>query len=207
MGLEQPNLEVDVTEKDNKTQKLLIGDDTPTGEAVYAMLAGNPRIFTMAKYAKSSVDKSLNDVRDKRLLTTDADKISHIELIRKNQNVEFSRNSGQSSGAWQIVKPRTLRADSVQVGELASKLADAKMDLDATGSEDAAHQFSRATPVATVKVTGPSGTQELQVREILAGKDGRKGTYYAKSSAVSGAYQIDSDLGQAVDKNLEQLPQ
>ncbi len=201
-GLEQPNLEVDVTEKDNKTQKLLIGDDTPTGAAVYATLAGDPRIFTMAKYVKSSVDKSLNDVRDKRLLTMDADKISRIELIRKNQNVEFSRNSGQSSDAWQIVKPRTLRADSVQVGELAGKLADAKMDLDATGSEDAARQFSRATPVATAKVTGPAGTQELQVRKILAGKDGSKGTYYAKSSAVSGAYQIDSDLGQAVDKNL-----
>jgi Domain of unknown function (DUF4340) len=202
-GLEQPALEVDVTEKDNQTQKLLIGDDTPTSGAVYAMLAGSPRVFTMSTYAKSSVDKSLNDVRDKRLLTMDADKISRIDLIRKNQDVEFSRNAGQTSDAWRIVKPEPLRADSVQVGELARKLADARMDLGASGSEDAAQQFARATPIATATIADASGTQELQIRKSHAGKDGNSGTYYAKSSVVSGAYQIDPGLGQSVDKNLE----
>src|SRR5207248_11603730 len=39
-GLDHPTLEVDLGEKDNKSQKLLIGDDTPVGNAVYAMLAG-----------------------------------------------------------------------------------------------------------------------------------------------------------------------
>jgi len=50
-GLDQPAFEVDITAKD-KTQKLLIGDETPAGSAVYAMLAGDPRIFTMASYHK-----------------------------------------------------------------------------------------------------------------------------------------------------------
>ena len=85
-GLDQPALQLDITEKDNKTQKLLIGDDTPTGGAAYAMLVGDPRVFTMASYAKTSVDKSLNDLRDKRLLTVNPDKISRIELVRKNQD-------------------------------------------------------------------------------------------------------------------------
>src|SRR3984893_15461332 len=38
-GLDQPALEVDLTEKDNKTQKLMLGGNTPAGGAVYAMLA------------------------------------------------------------------------------------------------------------------------------------------------------------------------
>src|SRR5262249_53546925 len=42
-GLSDPALEADITEKDNKSQKLLIGDDTPTGNAVYAKLDGDPR--------------------------------------------------------------------------------------------------------------------------------------------------------------------
>jgi len=200
-GLDPPNLEVDVTEKDNKTQKLLIGDDTPTSGAVYAMLAGSPHVFTMSSYAKSSVDKSLNDVRDKRLLTMEADKISRIDLIRKNQDVEFSRNPGQTSDAWRIVKPRPLRADSVQVGELARKLADARMNLGGAGHDDVAKRFAGATLIATVKVSDGSGTQELQVRKRQTEKN--NSTYYAKSSVVSGAYQIDSDLGQAVNKGLE----
>ena len=67
-GLAPPAVEVDISEKDNKSQKLLLGDDTPTGSAVYVMLAGDPRVFTIASYHKSTIAKSLNDFRDKRLL-------------------------------------------------------------------------------------------------------------------------------------------
>ena len=193
-GLDQPSFEADITEKDNKSQKLLLGDDTPAGSAVYAMLAGDPRVFTVASYKKTSIDKGVNDLRDKRLLNVSADKVSRVDLTRKNQEIEF----GRAKDEWQIVKPRPLRADSTQVGELVSKLADARMDL--TGSDadikDAASAFAKAAPIAVVKLTDQSGTQELQVRK-------NKDTYYAKSSAVEGAYKIGSDLGQAVDKGLD----
>jgi Domain of unknown function (DUF4340) len=193
-GLDQPSLEADITEKDNKTQKLLIGDETPTGSAVYTMLAGDPRIFTMASYHKTSIDKSLNDLRDKRLLTVSVDKVSRLELIRKNQEIKFGRNKDE----WQILKPKPLRTDSSQVGELVGKLAEARMDLSGSDKdvEEATSSFARATPVATAKVTDQSGTQELQIRKS-------KDTYYAKSTAVEGAYKIDSSLGQAVDKGLD----
>jgi len=193
-GLDHPALEADITEKDNKSQRLLIGDATPTGSAVYAKLEGDPRVFTIASYKKSGIDKSLNDLRDKRLLTTSPDKISRVELIRRNQEIEFGRNRDE----WQILKPRPLRADSVQVGELVGKLADARMDLSGSNGDDkdAAAAFTKATPVATVKVTDQSGTQELQVRKS-------KETYYAKSSAVEGIYKVGADLGQALDKGLD----
>jgi hypothetical protein len=193
-GLDHPAVEVDVTEKDNKTLRLLIGDDTPAGGAVYAMLAGDPRVFTMASYNKTSIDKSLNDLRDKRLLTESADKISRLELIRPGQEIEFGRNKDE----WQILKPKPLRADSLQVGELVGKLTDARVDFSGSDKDlkDTASAFVRATPVATARVTDQSGTQELQVRK-------NKDTYYAKSSAVEGAYKVDSSLGQALDKGLD----
>jgi hypothetical protein len=198
-GLAQPAFEVDITEKDNKTERILVGDETPAGNAVYAMLAGNPRIFTMASYHKTSIDKSLNDLRDKRLLTVTAEKVSRLELISKNRDIEFGRNEDE----WQILKPKPLRADGTQVSELLGKLADARMDLSGSNKdlEDAASAFARATPVATARVTDQSGTQELQVRKSQVRKS--KDTYYAKSSVVEGAYKIDSSLGQAVDKGLD----
>jgi Domain of unknown function (DUF4340) len=193
-GLDRPSLEADITEKDNKMQQLLIGDDTPAGGAVYAMLVGNPRVFTMASYNKTSIDKSLNDLRDKRLLTVSADKISRLDLIEKNQEIEFGRNKEE----WQILKPKPLRADSVKVGELVGKLTDAHMDLPGSdkGATETASAFAHATRVATAKVTDPSGTQELQVHK-------NKDTYYAKSSVAEGVYKVDSSLGQALDKKLD----
>lgn len=190
-GLDQPVLVADLIDKTNTRHELKIGDETPTSGATYAMLSGDPRVFTIASYVKSSIDKSLNDLRDKRLLTVNPDKISRMEVIRKDQDIEFGRNKDD----WQIVRPKAMRADGVQVGELVRKLTDAKMDL-SVSEKDAVAGFTRGTSVATAKLTDPSGSQELQVRK-------NKDTYYAKSSAVEGVFKIDADLGKEFDKKLD----
>jgi hypothetical protein len=192
-GLDAPKLEFDLSEKDNKTQKLLLGDVTPTGNGIYAKLDGDPRIFIMPSFDKTSIDKTANDLRDKRLLTLDPDKISQVDLVAKKQEMAFGRNKDE----WQIVKPRPLRADGSQVDELVRALTDAKMELNALDDpKKIASAFDSATPVATAKLTAESGTQELQVRK-------NKDDYYAKSSAVEGTYKVASTLGQALDKNLD----
>jgi hypothetical protein len=195
-GLAQPAVEVDITGKDNKSHKLLFGDETPAGGGVYAALAGDPRVFTVASYSKTSIDKGINDLRDKRLLTVAADKISRIELIKKNDDIEFGRNKDE----WQILKPRPLRADNMQVSDVVRELSEAKMDISGGDSSDDTSAFAKAAPVATAKVTDASGTQELQIRKS---KEKDKDTYYAKSSAVDGAYKVESTVGKAVDKGLE----
>ncbi len=193
-GLADPSLEVSLTAKDGKSQELLLGDDTPAGNAVFAATAGDPRVFTIASYAKTSIDKSASDLRDKRLLTADFDKISQIDLTAKKQSIEFGRNKE----AWQILKPRPLRADNFTVEDLVRKLKDAKMDAATPGVDEnkAASAFASGTPVATVKVTTAAGSQELQVR-----KD--KSDDYAKSSAVAGVYKVANDLGTGLDKSLD----
>src|SRR5580704_8618234 len=192
-GLDAPKLEVELSEKGNKTQKLLLGDETPAGNGIYAKLDGDPRVFTIPKYDKTSIDKSSNDLRDKRLLTVDSDKISQVDLVAKKQEIAFGRNKD----GWQIVKPRPLRADGSRVDELVRALTDAKMELNALDDpKKTASAFASATPVATAKLTAESGTQELQVRK-------NKDDYYAKSSAVEGTYKVASTLGQALNKNLD----
>ena len=192
-GLDAPKLEFDLFEKDNKTQKLLLGDVTPTGNGIYAKLDGDARVFIMPSFDKTSIDKTANDLRDKRLLTLDPDKISQVDLVAKKQEIAFGRNKD----GWQMVKPRPLRADGSRVDELVRALTDAKMELNALDDpKKTASAFASATPVATAKLTAESGTQELQVRK-------NKDDYYAKSSAVEGTYKVASTLGQALNKNLD----
>jgi|HubBroStandDraft_1064217.scaffolds.fasta_scaffold73920_2 hypothetical protein len=193
-GLAQPASELTVTEKDNKTQKLLLGDDTPAKNGVYVSLAGDPRVFTLANYAKTSLEKSAKDLRDKRLLIFEQDKLSRVELAAKKQDIEFGRNKDQ----WQIVKPKPFRADDSKVEDLIRKLGDAKMDSNVSDDDQkkAAAAFNSGTAVATARVTDASGTEELQVRK-------NKNDYYAKSSAVEGVFKVGSDLGTALDKTVD----
>ena len=192
-GLDAPALDIQIVKKDGKTDELLVGDDTLTSSGAYAKLANDPRVFTIATYTKSGLDKKPDDLRDKRLLTFDQDKLTRVELQAKGPSVEFGKNA---QNEWQILKPRPLRADSSQVEALVSKLKDAKMDL--TVSEDeSGKKFAAAARVAVAGVTDAAGTQTLEVR-----KDKDK-NYYARSSAVQGAYKIASDVGDGLDKGLD----
>ena len=195
-GLAAPNEQVKITEKNGKVLTLLVGDDTPTGSGTFAKVEGDPRVFTIASYVKTSLDKTSKDLRDKRLLTFNSDKLTRVDLTAKGQTVEFGKNN---QNEWQILKPRPLRADGLQVDELVRKLKDAKMDVSGTDEDakKAVAGFSTGTRVAVAAVTDSSGTQEIEVR-----KDKDK-NYYAKSSAVEGIYKVMSDFGDGLDKSLD----
>jgi hypothetical protein len=190
-GLDPAAVELDITGKVQGTRQLLLGDDTPTGGDVYAALAGDPRVFTVSSSNKTSLAKSLNDLRDKSLVTVDADKVSRVELVRKDQEIEFDR----TKDGWQILKPPSLREDNIALSQLVSGLTSARIDLSA-GTSDAATEFAKGTPVATAKVTADTGTQTIEVRK-------NNNDYYAKSSGVEGVVKVDSSLGTALDKNLD----
>jgi hypothetical protein len=196
-GLNAPTLDVTVTKKDGKSQDFQVGDDEPTGGGAYAKLAGDAHVYTIASYVKTSIDKTPNDLRDKRLLTFDQDKLTRVDLQpAKGETLEFGKNNQND---WQILKPKPMRADGSQVEELIRKLKDAKMD--ATISDDdakkAAAAYASGTKVAVASVTDSSGTETLEVR-----KDKDK-NYYAKSSAVDGIYKVTADLGDGLDKKAD----
>ncbi len=194
-GLQNPSVDLTVTAKDGKSRKLLIGDDTPTGGAAYAKFADEAKVFTLQSGTKGTLDKVAKDLRDKRLLVFDADKLTRVELAAKGQPVEFGRNAQKE---WQIVKPKPQRADNGQVEDLVRKLGDAKMDTSLSDADaaKAAAAFPGDTRVGIATVTDSTGSQTLDVRK--KGND-----YFAKSSAVQGVFKIGSDLGEALNKGLD----
>jgi hypothetical protein len=192
-GLKTPSVEIDISEKNHAEQKLLFGDKTPTGDSAYAMLSGDPRVYTTYLFHKSDLNKSINDLRDTRLVTADPDKMSRIDFIRGKNEIDFDRNS---HGNWQIEKPGPYRADTISVDGLADALSGVHMDLTGEGSQNADAGFARGAPVATAKISAPVGSQTLEIR-----KNGDH--YYAKSSVAPGAYLIDSSIADSLKKSLD----
>lgn len=192
-GLNTPSVEIDIAEKNHAEQKLLFGDKTPTGDSAYAMVAGDPRVFTTYFFHKSDLNKSLNDLRDTRLVTADPDKMSRIDFIRGKEEIDFDRNS---RGNWQIEKPGPYRADTISVDSLADALSGVRMNLNGEGSQNPDAGFAKGTPIATAKIGAPVGNQSLEIR-----KNGDH--YYAKSSVAPGAYLIDSSIADSLKKNLD----
>jgi uncharacterized protein DUF4340 len=195
-GLAPARITAKITTADGKTSTLLIGEDTAAGGSVFAKLEGDPKLYTVASYTKDQLDKGLNNLRDRHLMTFDRDKTSRVELdVARQTPLEFGRIS---MNEWQILKPKPMRADGFQVEDLLSRVKEAEMD--ASLSDEAAKQnaskFASGQLVAKVTATDPSGAQTLEVHK--SGDD-----FFAKSSAIEGVNKISADLGKLLDKKLD----
>lgn len=192
-GLKDPNSVLTITLKDGKTRRLSLGDDAPVGGGTYVSVDGDARVFTLASFSKSNIDKLAVDLRDKRILTFENDKLTRIELAAKGPALEFSRNA---QNEWALIRPAPGRADNWQVEELLRKMHDLKLDplLTSDQKADLVKQFNSAAPLAAITVTGSNGAQKLEVRKT---KDDK---YYARSSAVEGCHLLTADDGKAFDK-------
>lgn len=195
-GLDPPQIVVEIKDKNGKSERVHLGDETPVGQMVYAAKPGSKKIYTVAKYLKEGVTKSAFDVRDKRLLPVDETKVSRLEWSRKGESIEFGKNA---QGDWQIVKPEPMRADNLAVGELFRKAKDAKYETALTPEalKKNAADFAAGVPVGSVKITDASGTQSLEVRKT------KENTFLAKASGVAGIYAVSEELGSGLDKTGE----
>jgi len=193
-GLASPAATITATTKYGKTQTILVGDDTPTGSASYAALSGDPKVYSISTGTKSSLNKGLADLRDKRLLPVDFEKLTAVEVAGPKLNLTFGSDNGQ----WTIRNPKNVRGDTSKLENIVEKLKLADMDPSTTEEDKKkdASLFASGAAIATIKATDASGTQELQVRK-------NKTAYYAKTTAMDGAYKVADALGEAVDKTLE----
>src|SRR5579872_2866373 len=124
-GLSPAQLTLTISESNGVTHKLLIGDSIPAGTNFYAALEGDPRVFALTSYDKSSLDKTGKDLADLRLLPVDDSKIDTVEVTAPNKNIVFA----QKDGAWQIQKPQAARADEAQVNRFLHDLESAQINL------------------------------------------------------------------------------
>ena len=200
-GLEPGKINVQIGLKDGKNLKLSLGEEAPTSSSTYARLEGDPRLFTIASYVKSSLDKPVLDLRDKRMLPFDSEKVSRVTVATKDQTLEF----GKSGTVWQIVKPRPLRADNYSVDDLVRSVRDANFDSILDEGEKPSAKYSLATPHATFEAVDPSGVHSLTIGKQIGKDKDKTVTYYAKTSAMPGIFKINSTMAEGLAKKLADL--
>ncbi len=198
-GLDSPAETVEVTARTKPgNYTLLLGDDTPTGDGVYAQVAGNPRVITLASYMKTSLEKKLFDLRDKRVVTIDVDQLKQIEVSSKTSHYTLVKNP---EGVWDLVLPPPVRADHFTVDGLVSELRNLSMRSVVLEKRADLGKYGLNPPSLTLKLTGSSGTQTLSL-----GSKEEKGTNdFAMNSALEPLFTVDSSLESQFEKQPADL--
>ena len=185
-GLNPPAYSLEVTTDSSPPNfSLLLGDDTPTSGGLYAQVADNPRVITLASYLKSNFEKTIFDLRDRRALTLEADQLQKIDVDSKGKKWMLEKNP---EGIWDLALPPPVRADRFAVDGLISQLRGLTMQSIAAEDKKSQGAYGLGSPELRLQLTGPGGTQTL----LLGKKDKEGDRYFATNSALQAVFTLNS---------------
>ena len=170
-GLDNPRLKITLhLGKDNAEKSILLGKENDKKE-IYVQRGGQPTVYTVSDWIFRDLDKNLADFRDKTLLAFDRDKVTAVELKRKDgSHVKLVHGAGKQ---WQIEGVEGKPAETT-ITQYVTDLHDLKgYEIAADQPADLA-QFGLDQPLLTLTVAGeenkPAGTVLLSSHQ----KDGKK---------------------------------
>ncbi len=142
-GLDQPRHQLTLFPKEGDPYGLAIGNDNFDGSGFYARPEGKA-VVLLASAQKGSLLPSLLALRDKTLLRFDTAAVKALQVQLAEAEPEVVRLQRQED-TWQIVEPRVLPADDLNVDRLLNTLsrlqavefpAETKTELGSYGLED-----------------------------------------------------------------------
>ena len=192
-GLADPRIKI-AFKAGSTSGEVHFGETTPTKGDMYAVKAGEPRVFLVAAYQDTSLAKNTFDLRDKRLLHFERDKIDTLEIAQPGSPViTLSRSANE----WFIKAPTAARGDYSAIEGLVTRLSTASMTelVDPNSPES----FGLETPSAVVTV-GTGSTRA--VLELGAERDG---ALYARDRARQLLFKVEPSLATDLKKTLDEL--
>lgn len=180
-GLAEPEVTVTLEVTGGATHTLAFGGGTPVGFNVFVKRGDADAVYTAASGIKDAVNKSLLDLRDRKILTfADAD-VQRVEIESDELAATVEREPESADGIvrWTLTEPLAASADAGTIAELLRRLRTSNATsfaADAPDDEQLA-SFGLDEPQATVRLwTGDDAARTLL---IGAATDDATG-YYAR---------------------------
>jgi len=158
---------------------LRLGKQTPIGGNRYAWVGGQTRVYTVAGLAVNALSKSLDDLREKRILRFDAGAAQRVSVRWQGGEVVLSRGEA----GWKLEQPIVGPADETTVEELLSDLSFLRAGgfVDAPTPEQEALLAAPELEVELAIEPEEKGEQERRLVLAIGGREGGQGDRLARA--------------------------
>jgi Domain of unknown function (DUF4340) len=179
-------IEVSFKSKGDKAFRTLqLGTKTPTGSDMYAKLTTEKKVFLVQGYLESTFNRQPFDLRDKRILNIDRDKVDRLEVVNGDSTLALIKGAGD----WKISTPVDARGDFGTVEGLVSRLQSAEMKSIAAENATDLKQYGLDKPGVLVTISLGSARAQLAL-----GSKTDKGDVYARDVSRNMVVTVGADL-------------
>lgn len=177
---------------------LIIGDKTPVGPDVYVYDLGEGRVLIVKdKYLAGFMNKSPEDLRDKKILTFDKESINSITFKVGG----FSADLMKENGKWvEVINLDRHTADQKKIHEIIDAFAEMKADGFPDDEPLDLSKYGLAEPTAEIKFY-----IEGKGVAVLFGKRKDEENYYVQLSDGAPVYSVSKNYFKILPKNNEEL--
>jgi len=200
-GLKDPRAVVTVTVKGKTLPSIELGKKTPVGYSDYVRVSDKPAVLLVNDSFSSDVIKTVNDFRDRELMSFKVDQVQQFTIDRPGgEQLELARDGDN----WRIVKPSRYPADSTIVQSALGALAELRVADFIVDKPDNLAEYGLDKPRFTITVyTGKHGeSQALRFgKDQVGGKDG----IYVQLAGNPAIFTITKESLDGFDKSMNEF--
>ena len=204
-GLEFPRLRVHLKlSEPSAFDTIVFGSDSPTERYSYAQRVGpNPEIFTVRAWRFDNLNKSVLDLRDRRVLIFDIDEVRDFSLQSSASVQEQLTVKRVDEGKWRIM-PIDRLADGDVVDQFLRTISNGKAEsyiVERPGqAEMSRHGFSERFTSVSIMLG-----EERAEKRLKIGSEAENGKHYAVDASREPIFLVDSTFVAELDKTVFDL--
>ncbi|HVM59688.1 MAG TPA: DUF4340 domain-containing protein [Verrucomicrobiae bacterium] len=193
-GLQPPRIRVTL-QGGKRPLVLLVGNETPTKDAVYVRLENHPDVYIAPRSIYDRLNPTLDDLRDRTVIDFLPASATRLEIKSADRVIELAKSSAATNAEprWTLTRPLAARADQRKVSELLADLNELRVTDFVSEDPQGARAYHLDEPEREITVwTGESG-KTLVLGHPLT-NDAAK--VYAKLKSADSVYTVPSSVAQ-----------
>jgi hypothetical protein len=113
-GLDHPSFTVELTGKNGKVTKLLVGEKQQIGDTLLVQVNDNKKPDVVATTIYAQLDKPASNYRKSQLVEITQDQIKQLTLTKGKSTIKLQKKGTD----WQVIEPKQMPADTSAMSDL-----------------------------------------------------------------------------------------
>ena len=202
-GLATPRMRITLTTM-KESVTLLVGNETPTKDALYMQIDGSKRVYVTGKSLFERLNVGLDSLRSRVAVEVTPSAATRLEIRSVDRAIELAKTAAKTNAEprWAIVRPLAARADQHKISELLTALNDLRIQDFVSEDPKDVHTYQLEDPEREVTVWTGDAAKTLLLGHALT-NDASK--VYAKLKTAGSIFTVSTDAAKKFAVQINDL--